>query len=195
MTRQSPIPQPIPVTLAAYNPDWLEMAQFHSKRLSVLGPILAVVHHIGSTAVVGLSAKPIIDLMPLVTDLALLDQERSKIQALGYSWHGELGIIGRRYCTLSDADGIRIVQLHFFQIDSPHAERHLAFRDFLRAHPETARAYENEKRRARDLYPDDSHAYNDEKAEWVRATEAKALEWKNCLPSLHESTKHRMLIG
>ena len=64
------------------------------------------------------------------------------------SRHGEFGISGRRYCTLSDEAGARIVQLHFFSADSPEVQRHIAFRDYLRAHPDVAKAYENEKRRA-----------------------------------------------
>jgi GrpB-like predicted nucleotidyltransferase (UPF0157 family) len=169
--------QPIPVVLAAYDPGWPRMAARHAKRLRTLGPILATVHHIGSTSVPGLAAKPIIDLMPLVTALADLDRERGRIEALGYRWHGELGIPGRRYCTLADAAGTRIVQLHFFSADSPQVQRHLAFRDYLRAHPDMAGAYEREKRRARDLHPDDSHAYTDEKDAWIRKTEATALAW------------------
>jgi GrpB-like predicted nucleotidyltransferase (UPF0157 family) len=171
------MPPPIPVILVAYDPDWPQMAADYADRLRVLGSILLVVHHIGSTSVPGLAAKPVIDLMPLVNDLADLDRERWRIEALGYNWHGELGIPGRRYCTLSDEAGNRIAQLHFFTRDSPHVERHIAFRDYLRAHPEAASAYENEKRRAQSLHPDDSHAYTDEKAAWIRRTEAKALTW------------------
>jgi GrpB-like predicted nucleotidyltransferase (UPF0157 family) len=171
------MPPPIPVVLAAYNPEWPQRAAGHAENLRVLGPTLVAVHHIGSTSVAGLAAKPIIDLMPLVTDLADLDRERRRIEALGYDWHGEFGLSGRRYCTLSDKAGIRIVQLHFFTADSSHVERHIAFRDYLRAHPEAANAYEKEKRRARDLHPDDSHAYTDEKSAWIRDGEAKALGW------------------
>lgn len=171
------MPAPIPVVLAPYNPEWPRMAARHAERLRVLGATLVAVHHIGSTSVPGLAAKPIIDLMPLVTDLADLDRERRRVEALGYDWHGELGISGRRYCTLADAAGARIVQLHFFSADSPQVERHIAFRDYLRAHPDAASAYEKEKRRARDLHPDDSHAYTDEKNAWIRATETKALAW------------------
>jgi GrpB-like predicted nucleotidyltransferase (UPF0157 family) len=161
------MPPPIPVVLAPYDPEWPHTAASHGERLHVLGSCLVIVHHIGSTSVPGLAAKPIIDLMPLVTDLAGLDRERARVEALGYNWHGEYGIAGRRYCTLSDEAGIRIVQLHFFDADSPQVQRHIAFRDYLRTHPEAARAYEKEKRRARDLHPSDSHAY----------TEAKALIW------------------
>jgi len=169
--------QPIPVILAPYNPDWPQMAAGHAERLRVLGSTLVIVHHIGSTSVPGLAAKPVIDLMPLVTALADLDRQRGHVEALDYEWHGEYGIAGRRYCTLSDEDGIRAVQLHFFEKNSPQAERHIAFRDYLRAHPDMAAAYENEKRRARDLHPNDSHAYTDEKSAWIRKTEAAALIW------------------
>jgi GrpB-like predicted nucleotidyltransferase (UPF0157 family) len=171
------MPPPIPVILASYDPEWSRMAARHAERLRALGSILVTVHHIGSTSVPGLAAKPIIDLMPLVTDLAKLDQERGCVEALGYDWHGELGISGRRYCTLSDEVGIRIVQLHFFNTDSSQVERHIAFRDYLRAHPDRASAYEKEKRRARDLHRNDSHAYTDEKAAWICDTEAEALIW------------------
>jgi GrpB-like predicted nucleotidyltransferase (UPF0157 family) len=168
---------PIPVVLATYNPEWPQIAAAHADRLPTLDSILVTVHHIGSTAVPGLAAKPIIDLMPLVDDLSNLDRERWRVEALGYNWHGELGIPGRRYCTLSDATGIRLVQLHFFEVHSREVMRHIAFRDYLRAHHEAAIAYEKEKRRARDLHPDNSHAYTDEKAAWVQDMEAKAVTW------------------
>ena len=169
--------KPIPVILAAYNPDWPRMAASYAESLRALGPTLVTVHHIGSTAVPGLAAKPMIDLMPLVTNLPDLDRQRGRVEALGYAWHGELGIPGRRYCTLSDETGMRLVQLHFFEAASPHIVRHIAFRDYLRTHPEAARAYEKEKHRARDLHPDDSHAYSDQKAAWIREMEAKSLIW------------------
>jgi GrpB-like predicted nucleotidyltransferase (UPF0157 family) len=70
-----------------------------------------------------------------------------------------------------------LLTLHFFEADSPQAKRHIAFRDYLRAHREVAEAYEIEKRRARELYPDNSHAYSDEKGAWIRNIETKALIW------------------
>jgi GrpB-like predicted nucleotidyltransferase (UPF0157 family) len=171
------MPPPIPVSLAPYDPVWPKRAADHAAHLHALGSTLVAVHHIGSTSVPGLAAKPIIDLMPLVTNLDDLDRKRSLVEALGYSWHGELGITERRYCALADDKGNRIAQLHFFAAGSPQATRHVAFRDYLRAHPEVAHAYEQEKRRVCNLYPNDSHAYTDEKEPWIRQTEARALVW------------------
>ncbi len=171
------MPPPIPVVLVPYDTVWPAMAADIGGRLHALGGLIVEVHHIGSTSVPGLSAKPIIDLMPVVTSLSELDRRRQSVVALGFEWHGELGMAGRRYCTLSDFDGRRMAQLHFFEERSPHVARHLAFRDYLRAHPETARAYELEKRRARDLHPNDSHAYTDAKDAWIREIESTALIW------------------
>ena len=112
------MPPPIPVFLATYNPAWPKIAADYAARLRTLGSTLVTVHHIGSTSVPGLAAKPIIDLMPLVTTLDDLDRKRSRVEALGYSWHGELGITGRRYCALSDEGGNRIAQLHILVANS-----------------------------------------------------------------------------
>jgi GrpB-like predicted nucleotidyltransferase (UPF0157 family) len=167
---------PFPVRLVDYDPEWRRQAAARAERLRVLEPVLVAVHHIGSTSVPGLIAKPIIDLMPLVTDLAALDVERGAAEALGYRWHGQYGIAGRRYCTM-DVGGRRVAQLHFFTMGSPQAHRHLAFRDYLRAHPAIAAAYAEVKRRARDRHPGDSHAYGAEKQGWIDRVEADALVW------------------
>jgi GrpB-like predicted nucleotidyltransferase (UPF0157 family) len=74
------MPPPIPVFLAPYHPAWPKMAADHAARLQALGSTLVAVHHIGSTSVSGLAAKPIIDLMPLVTNLDDLDRKRSLVE-------------------------------------------------------------------------------------------------------------------
>ena len=149
----------------------------YSERLLQSGRDISAVHHVGSTSVPGLAAKPIIDLMPVVADEVALDRCQVVVEQLGYVWHGAYGIRGRRYCTLTDSSGARIAQLHIFVEMSLHVRRHLAFRDYLRAHPDVAMAYEAEKRWAQNLHPDNSNAYSDEKTEWIQKTEIDALDW------------------
>lgn len=171
--------RPFQVLLAPPDPAWKRRAALEAERLrAALGPVLVVVHHIGSTANPGLEAKPIVDVMPVVVGLAEFDRLTPAVEALGYRAWGESGIQRRRYCTINHpASGLREVQAHVFAQGDPHIHRHLAFRDYMRAHAEEARAYEVEKRRCRDLHPTDSHAYSDAKSAWVRAAEQRALAW------------------
>lgn len=169
----------IAVELVPHNPAWAERALAEARRLrGALGETLLTVHHIGSTAIPGIAAKPVVDLLPVVADLAALDAARPAVEALGYVWRGEFGLAGRRYCVLAGPDGRRAVQAHCYQADSPEVERHLVFRDYLRAHPEQAAAYEAEKRRAARLHPHDSLAYNGEKNDWIQAAEQRAAAWR-----------------
>jgi GrpB-like predicted nucleotidyltransferase (UPF0157 family) len=166
---------PIKVELVPSSPAWPEQAAREMERLmSALGPALCGVHHIGSTAVPGLAAKPILDLMPVT---AAPDALASVLETLGYRCWGELGIPGRLYCTMEDRTGRRLVQLHCFPRGSHHITRHLAFRDYLRAHPDCAAAYQSMKQHCADLHSGDSHAYSACKADWIVETEAAALRW------------------
>jgi GrpB-like predicted nucleotidyltransferase (UPF0157 family) len=169
--------QPIPVVLVEYDPTWPLKAKNFADQLRHIGQNILEVHHIGSTSIPGLAAKPIIDLLPVVKSLKMLDQSRKQIEVLGFHWHGEYGIRDRRFCTMSNYAGIRIAHLHFFETDSLHITRHLAFRDYLRAHPKIAAEYEAEKHRARELHPNNSHDYSNEKAHWIKTVEARALSW------------------
>ena len=111
-----------------------------------------------------------------VTSLAALDEAAGLVRGLGYDWRGEFGLAGRRFCTLDDAaTGRRLVHLHCYGAGAPDVERHLAFRDHLRARPELARAYEAEKLRCRALWPDDRRAYTAAKSAWIDAAVREAL--------------------
>jgi GrpB-like predicted nucleotidyltransferase (UPF0157 family) len=171
------MPPPIPVELNQYDPAWPERARQEAERLAAgIGEVISAVHHIGSTAIPGIHAKPILDLIPVVDSLERFDGFRSVVEGLGYAWWGEYGLPGRRYYSLDDpVTGRRKIQLHCNQKGSPEITRHLAFRDYLRTNPDLAREYDIEKRRCRDRYPLDSHAYTDCKAAWIRQIEARAL--------------------
>ena len=111
------------------------------------------IHHIGSTAIPGIYAKPVIDMLAVVSDIAAVDSYAAAMEALGYEAMGEFGIPGRRYFRRDDANGVRTHQVHAFASGSRDVERHLAFRDFMRAHPDLAREYGELKRALAERFP------------------------------------------
>jgi GrpB-like predicted nucleotidyltransferase (UPF0157 family) len=172
-------PDAFHVELVPHDPRWAEMARDETRRLkAALGDTLVTVHHIGSTAIPGIKAKPVVDLIPIVRDLADLDAKEDAVRALGYKWFGEYGLPGRRYCYLREPEtGARRFQLHCYVEGDAGVPRHLAFRDYLIAHPFLAKEYKFEKIRAAAVVADDVNAYNDEKDAWIKRVERDAIAW------------------
>jgi GrpB-like predicted nucleotidyltransferase (UPF0157 family) len=179
------MPPPIKVELHTHDPNWSCLANVEAQFLgATMGPNLKMVHHVASTAIPGIRAKPILDLIPVVESLAELDSRQAAMEALGYEWWGELGLPGRRYCTKADKEtGCRTVQLHCYAFGSPEITRHLAFRDYLRAHPAFAAEYDRVKAGCQRLHPNDSHAYGDCKEPWIRNAELIAINWSRTADS------------
>ncbi len=160
-----------------YSPDWPLAFQREAERLKgLLGRELIIAHHIGSTSVPGLAAKPIIDLLPLVQDIARIDNFTVAFQEAGYCVRGEYGLPGRRYFT-KDRDGYRTHNVHIYQIGHPDVERHLAFSAYLRDHSDARREYDMIKRTNYAKYPNDIGAYIDGKDAWIKQTEKLAIDW------------------
>jgi GrpB-like predicted nucleotidyltransferase (UPF0157 family) len=110
---------------------WNDAYRIEAARIAaVLGDLVVSVHHIGSTAIPNIVAKPIIDVLLEVRDILHLDREISTLEGLGYEAKGEFGIPGRRYFRKNDAQGRRTHHVHAFPRGSAHVERHLAFRDY-----------------------------------------------------------------
>ncbi len=166
-----------------HDPRWAGV--FERARAS-LARALAVpttcIHHIGSTAVPGILAKPIIDILVEAQALDHLDAATPAMEGLGYEVMGEFGIAGRRYFRKSSETGIRLVHVHGFLKGSPGAIRHLAFRDFLLENPEVAQDYSRLKQRALEDWRG-MDAYIAGKAQFVQATERLALEWHGATSS------------
>ncbi len=146
------------VIVTTYNPLWTAMFRAEALDLSeVFGENLLDIHHIGSTSVPGLKAKPIIDIMPIVEDM------------------GEYGIPQRRHFRKGGEN--RTHHVHVFEVGSEHIERHLAFRDYLRAHLDEATRYGDLKEALAKRYPEDIEAYMDGKNDYIKRVESQALLW------------------
>lgn len=167
------------IIVVDYDPAWEKMFCREAQLLrQALGENLIEIHHIGSTAVPGLAAKPIIDIMPVVQSLEQLDLCNPSMEALGYECMGEFGIPGRRYFRKGGAE--RTHQIHAFCRESSHEiRRHLAVRDYLRNHPEEAARYGGLKQRLALEYPYDIDGYCDGKDAYVKRLEHNALSWLN----------------
>ena len=165
------------IYMVSHDPKWRQLFQQEAEQLTaVLGSSVAAVHHIGSTAIPTIYAKPVLDLLLVVQDLAALDTKQPRMEALGYEALGEFGIPGRRYFRRDNLSGERTHQVHVFENDSPQIKRHLAFRDYLINHPETAQEYSDLKQELATKYPDDNEAYMDGKDEFVKKIDMRTAQ-------------------
>ena len=164
------------VIVTDYNPNWPGLFEVEANQLrEVFGEELIALHHIGSTSVTGLKAKPIIDIMPVVRDIEVVDKFNDKMIGLGYKPMGEFGIPERRF--FRKGEDVRTHHIHIFQLNGRNVERYLAFRDFLRHHADEAKKYGEFKEILADRFPNDIEAYMDGKNDFIKDLEQKAIMW------------------
>nr|WP_246447891.1 GrpB family protein [Streptococcus pacificus] len=114
---------------------------------------IVAVHHFGSTAIVGMSAKPTIDVLVIVNKIEKIDYYNKQLEKLGYIAKGENGIPGRRYFEKYASGTItHLVHLHFYQEGNHKAIEELRFRDFLRNNQDAFERYLDIKKEASQLY-------------------------------------------
>ena len=165
--------------LAPHSPTWAAAFEAEASALEdALSDVPVQLHHIGSTAIPGIVAKPVIDMLGIVPTVERLDGRADRLTALGYEGLGEFGIPGRRYFRKNAADGVRTHQLHAFAVGSPEIQRHLDFRDYLRAFPADAAAYAALKQALVARCGNDMRAYSDGKTEFIRGIEHRAVVWR-----------------
>lgn len=165
------------IEIVDYRPEWEKQFKVEAKKIkSVLGKNCTAVHHIGSTAVKGLKAKPIIDIMPVVKDLSLADACNAEFEALGYECKGEYGISGRRFFV--KGGGEYPCHIHLFEDSNQEAvDRHLAVRDYLRSNENAVKEYGERKAALAEQYMYDSEGYCKGKDAFLKELEQKALKW------------------
>jgi GrpB-like predicted nucleotidyltransferase (UPF0157 family) len=167
------------VRIVDYDPRWPEMAAAEMARIeAALGEHSVRIDHVGSTAVQGMAAKPIVDLQASVAAIEPTECYARPLQKVGYLFardpdSPDFHFFGK------PVERPRTFHLHVCAAGSDHELRHLAVRDYLRARPGEALRYEEVKRELVAAHPGDRLAYIEGKAGHVAALEQRALDWLN----------------
>jgi GrpB-like predicted nucleotidyltransferase (UPF0157 family) len=161
--------------IASYDSRWPQtFAALRDQVAEVLGLLATRIEHVGSTAVPGLPAKPIIDIDVVIASPAELPEVIARLATLGYHHEGDLGISGREAFTCPAAAPAH--HLYVCAADSPELARHLAFRGFLRSHPSQARAYAEVKRSLAERFRTDRDACSRGKTTFIEQALAAAAD-------------------
>lgn len=163
------------IVVEEYDPRWPEeFERLRKKIAAALGELAAAIEHVGSTAVPGLAAKPIIDLDVLLRSGTDLQLAIDRLASIGYEHQGDLGVTGRE--AFRSPEGEFPHHLYVCLREQQQYARHIAFRDYLRGHPEEARAYARLKRELALTFAEDREAYTQGKSQFVEmATRASTF--------------------
>jgi GrpB-like predicted nucleotidyltransferase (UPF0157 family) len=159
--------------LVVHDPAWADLFEEERRRLRSALPADAIeIEHVGSTAVPGLKAKPIIDIAIAARRCALADDWQGAMASLGYDYPGDLGIAEHRI--YGRDPGMRRFLVHVVDAGGPRWRDFLRFRDQLRGDPLLAAAYEALKLHAAAMYPTGSRSgYTRAKAEFIESALAR----------------------
>ena len=162
------------VRLEAYTPSWTRRFAAEKRRLAHYLPARGVhLEHIGSTAVPGLAAKPIIDIAIAIPSFKRLTATTKALVRSGYTYKGEYGLSGRHFFTLGDPVTIH---LHLVEPTSEHWVKWLAFRDYLITWPKEAARYDRFKHTLARRFANNRDGYTKAKSPFIDAMLAKALK-------------------
>ncbi len=159
------------VVLAQSDASWSEHFMREQARLrDAMGGLVARIEHVGSTAIPGLLAKPILDVMIVRPRASVLAPYLRALVNAEYRYRGENGLPGREYFLRELPDGRRTHHLHLVLEGGRYSDEYLAFRDYLRRVPLRAAQYASLKQALAAQFADDRESYTNGKAEFVRDT-------------------------
>jgi GrpB-like predicted nucleotidyltransferase (UPF0157 family) len=176
----SPEQRAEPVVVVPYDPAWpATFAALRDRIAPVLGELAAGIEHVGSTAVPGLAAKPIIDVDVVIRHADDLSAVAARLATLGYMDLGDLGIIGRE--AFRATAELPRHHLYVCAAGDVTLQAHLTLRDALRRDTELALAYAALKRDLAERFPDDRDAYSEGKSAFVTAVLLRERDEKRAL--------------
>ncbi len=148
------------VIVVPYDETWKSAFEEIKKELEqVIGDLIIGIEHVGSTSVEGLSAKPCIDIDVIIKDYSIFDTVVSRLETIGYTHEGNLGIKDREAFKYSDKPHLQKHHLYVCPQQSKELFRHITFRDFLRSNPEAVKKYGSTKETAAQLFLDNIEKY------------------------------------
>jgi GrpB-like predicted nucleotidyltransferase (UPF0157 family) len=156
------------IVIVEYDPAWpAEFVRLRDRAEAALGDLAVTIEHVGSTAVPGLPAKDLIDLVAVVESDNDVPEAIARLEAIGYEARGNLGVEGRE--AFWWPEGEKRHHLYVSPTTSAELQAQVAFRDLLRTDPVVAHDYVALKRELAARFGDDRNAYTDGKTEFIEA--------------------------
>ena len=175
MSRKKHYSKIVEINLVPYDCSWAASFQVEQTKIrSVLSNHAIAIHHVGSTAVPHICAKPIVDILVVIDDIHCVNKYNFQMIRMGYEARGEYGITRRRYFTKTE-NRIRTHNIHIFQSDHPDSTWLIAFRDHLLENKADAVAYDKVKRNSASKYKFDIDLYVSEKRQFIESIRSKIL--------------------
>ena len=157
------------VVLAEHHQEWAEFFASEKEMLrKIIGEEVIAIEHVGSTAVPGLPAKPIIDIAVAVSSIEAIPALSQKMSTIGYLYRGDAGEDGGHLFIRESAPGVRISHLHFVAQTDPQWSQYLAFRDLLQNDLTARGKYADLKNRLVANHKDDRRSYTAAKSEFIK---------------------------
>jgi GrpB-like predicted nucleotidyltransferase (UPF0157 family) len=156
------------VQLTPYSPEWTEAYQAEKECIAAsLGSSILDIQHVGSTAIPGCWAKPIIDVAIIIENIGKVDACILPLQQIGYDYKGENGIPDRHYFVKRIGGDIHTFHIHMCTPDNQNLQNQIIFRDYLLTHPDKVQAYSQLKLELAERFPTDREGYTESKSSFI----------------------------
>ena len=168
-----------PYELCEYTEEW--SLRFHELRdflENIFGSNAVSIEHVGSTSIPGMLAKPIIDVVVVVSDLESVKHHYEYFETNGFECKGDFTGQNEEYFTNTTPEGIRKSNVHVMQENNPHITEALNFRDYMRAELQPMSEYRDIKVKLKETYgTEDYNSYDSQKSILMESLKASAKDW------------------
>ena len=165
-----------PIEIVSYDPAWVSTFERERDALqAAFAGTIEAFEHIGSTAVAGMAAKPIVDMLAALKVYPATAPILTALAALGYEDLGEAGVPGRQYLRKR---GVQAFNLHLVEDGGAHWHNNVLLRDYLRAHPAEAACYAHHKQQVYTAGHQTLLAYSERKAVYLSNLLQRAVHWQ-----------------